>query len=100
MQMAATLAASRQTLQQCGAFFHCTACLVTLRMHVGVDASLVGLAGCSVDEAGMMIGKKDRPLGLGQMTRSSAEPTLFIDVTLMATFSVSICASIHRISGT
>src|SRR6266496_1838836 len=31
------------------------------------------------------------------MTRSSAEPTLFIDVTFMAALSVSICASIHRI---
>ena len=64
MQMAATLAASGQTLQQCGAFSHCTASLVRLGMNVGVDAGLVGLIGCPVDEAGMVIRKKHRPLGL------------------------------------
>ena len=48
MQMPATLAAGGQTLQQCGAFSHCTACLVRLGMNVGVDAGLIGLVGCPV----------------------------------------------------
>ena len=95
--MAATLAANGQTLQQCGAFSHCAACLVRLGMNVGVDASLVGLVGGPVNETWMVIRKKHRPLGRGQMTGSSAESALFINVTLMAALSVSICASIHRI---
>src|SRR5258708_280332 len=97
MQMAATLAASGQTLQQCGAFSHCAACLMRLGMNVSVDAGLVGLVGCPVDETWMVIRKKHRPLGQGQMTGSSAEPALFIDVSLMAALSVGICASIYRI---
>src|ERR1700687_2915878 len=97
MQMTAALAANGQTLQQCRAFSHCAARLVRSGMHVGVDAGLVGLIGRPVDKAGMVIGKKHCPLGLGQMTGSSAHPALFIDVTLMAALSVSICASIHRV---
>ena len=61
-------------------------------MHVGVDAGLVSLVGCPVDEAGMVIGKKHCPLALGQMTGSSAEPALFIHITLMAALSVSTYA--------
>src|ERR1700761_6094383 len=95
--MAATLAANSQTLQQCGALSHCAACLMRLGMNVGVDAGLVGLVGRPVDKTQVVIGKKHRPLGLGQMTCASAEPALFINVTFMAALSVSICASIYRI---
>jgi len=67
-------------------------------MNVGDDVSLVGMAGCRVDETWMVIGKKHRPIGQRHLTGSLAEPALFVDVTLMATLSVSMCASIHRIN--
>ena len=66
-------------------------------MNVGIEAGLVGLVGCPVDEAWMMIRKKHRPLIQGQMTGSFSDRAVFIDVTFMASLAVSVCASIHRI---
>jgi len=92
VQMPATLTTDSQTLQQCGAFSHCAACLVRLRMDVGVDARLVGLVSRPVDETMLVIGKKHRPLRLGKETRSPAQSSLFIDVTFMTALAVRICA--------
>jgi len=66
-------------------------------MNVGVDAGLVGLERRPIDEPGMVFGKKNGPLGHGQMTSSSSEHSLFIDITLMTRLSVGVSASIHRI---
>jgi len=66
-------------------------------MNVGVDACLVGLERRPIDEPGMVLGQKHGPLGHGQMTSSSSEHSLFIDITLMTRFSVGVSASIHRI---
>src|SRR5260370_26792153 len=68
-----------------------------LRMNVGVYAGLVGLERRPIDEPGMVFGKKNGPLGHGQMTSSSSEHSLFIDITLMTRLSVGVSASIHRI---
>ena len=64
MQMTATLAADGETLQQCGALSHRATCLVRLGMNIGVDAGLISLISCPVDEALVVIGKKHRPFGL------------------------------------
>src|ERR1700751_1778086 len=69
-----------------------------LGMNVGVDACLVGLERRPIDEPGMVFGKKYGPLSHRQMTSSSSEHSLFIDITLMTRFSVGVSASIHRIS--
>jgi hypothetical protein len=65
-------------------------------MNVGVDAGLVGLERRPIDEPGMVFGKEYGPLGHGQMTSSSSEHSLGIDITLMTRLSVGVSASIHR----
>ncbi len=97
VEPAATLPTSSQALQQCGPFSHRTSGLVGLGMHVGIDACLVGLEGGPVDVAGMMFGKKHRPLGHGQKTSSLAQPSLVIDVAFSMRLPVRVRASIHRI---
>ena len=64
---------------------------------MAVDAGLVGLERGPIDVAGMMFGKKHRPLGHGQMTSSLAEPSLFVDVAFLMRPPVDVRASIHRI---
>ena len=66
-------------------------------MNIAVDAGLVGLEGGPIDIAGMMLGKKDRPLGHGKMTSAPPEPSLFVDIPFITTPSVDVSASIHRI---
>lgn len=66
-------------------------------MNVGVDAHLVGLVSCPVNETLVVVGKEHPPLSLRKMARPSAQPALFIDITFMTAVAVSICASIHRI---
>jgi hypothetical protein len=94
---AATLSTPGQALQQCGAFSHGATRLVRLRVDVAVDACLIDLERCPIDETWVMFGKKYGPLGNGQTTTSPPERSLFIDVTFMTRFSVGVSASIHRI---
>jgi len=97
VQPATTLSTRRQALQQRRAFSHRTSGLVRLGMNVRVDADLIGLKRGPIDVAGMVLGKKYRPLGHGQMTSAPPEPSLFVDIAFMATPSVDVSASIHRI---
>ena len=66
-------------------------------MNIGIDASLIGLERGPIDVAGMMFGKKHRPLGHGQMTSAPPESSLFVDIPFITTPSVDVSTSIHRI---
>src|SRR5271170_452462 len=68
-----------------------------LRPGVGVQPRLVGLEGNPIDEAGMMVGKQNRPLLEGKMTYPFLDGTMFIDVAFVLGFAVGVSASIHRI---
>ena len=68
-----------------------------LRPGVGVQPHLVGLEGNPIDEAGMMVGKENRPLLEGKMTYPFLDRTMFIDVAFVLGFAVGVSASIHRI---
>src|ERR1035437_5853924 len=71
--------------------------LMRLRPRVGVEPRLVGLKGGPIDEAGMMVGDEHRPLLDGKMTYPFPDGAVFIDVAFVASFTVGVSASIHRI---
>src|SRR5438552_3154047 len=69
-----------------------------LWMNIIIDTGLIGSECRPSNVPGMVFQKKNRPFGHGQMPGSFPEHALFIHVTFMATLSIGISASIHRIS--
>jgi hypothetical protein len=97
-QFAAAMAAGGEALQEGGAFSHGTSGLMRFGASVGIESSLIGLKGWPIDESGMMIGNEDEPLSEGEVAHSFFDDTVFVDITLAATFTIGVGASIYRIS--
>src|SRR6266853_3142510 len=91
------MATGGKTLQQSRSLSHRTSRLVTPRPRVGIKPCLVGLKGCPIDEAGMMVRNENRPLSDGQMTHPLLDDALFINVAFAPALAVGVSASIHRI---
>ena len=68
-----------------------------LRPGVGIEPRLVGLEGCPIDEAGMMVLDKNGPLLHGRMPDPFPDSTVFLDVAFVLSLTVGVRASIHRI---
>src|ERR1035441_9344487 len=91
------MATSGDALQQGRALSHRAPRLMGLRPGVGIEPRLVGLEGCPIDEAGMMVLDKNGPLLHGQMPNPFPDSTEFIDVAFVFSLTVGVSASIHRI---
>src|ERR1035437_5861915 len=92
------MATGGNALQQGGALSHRASRLMGLRPGVGIELRLVGLESGPIDEAGMMVGDENRPLLNGKMTYPFPDGAVFIDVAFVASFTVGVSASIHRIA--
>ena len=64
---------------------------------VGIEPRLIGLKGCPIDEAGMMILNENRPLIDGQMRDALFDSAVLINVAFILGLAVRVSASIHRI---
>src|ERR1035437_1728265 len=91
------MATGGNALQQGRTLSHRASRLMRLRPGVGIEPRLVGLKGGPIDEAGMMVGDEHRPLLDGKMTYPFPDGAVFIDVAFVASFTVGVSASIHRI---
>ena len=90
-------AGSDQALQQGGAFPERSAGLVGLGADVGTDAGLVGLEGCPVDVAGVMIHDQDLPTRRVRRARFWTRAAAgLVDETLVSCAAIDIGASVGR----
>ena len=97
VQPPAAMATSGEALQQGRPLSHRAPRLMGLRPGVGVEPRLIGLEGCPIDEAGMMVWDEDGPLLHGQMPNPFPDGAVFIDVAFVPGLTVGVSASIHRI---
>ena len=96
MQTAAAMTTGGQTLQQSGTLSHRASSLMGPGARVGVETRLVGLEGCPIDEAGVVLMNENSPLRDGKMTHPLLDGTVFIDVAFAAGLAVG-SAGIYRI---
>src|ERR1700693_2315141 len=67
------------------------------RFGVRIKPRLIGFESCPVDEARMMVPEQNSPLFHGQMSHPFPDGAVCINVTFVASLTVGVSASIHRI---
>lgn len=91
------MAATGKTLQEGATLSHGTAALVRLRSRVRGETLLICFIGLPIDEAWMMLGDENLPLGTRQESNPLLARASAIENRLVASFAIDIGAGIDGI---